>query len=143
MSKITNMMRQNAQKRILCIMINKQTQTQERRFVFFLSNEWIQRPRQQFFCLLLHSRIIGEKIEKRCLKMKRFQNKLWIYLLCFVQWSVFHILFSKLLTGITTAMHCNSKTESQKPLYTHIPIFHIYIDSHNDEMHCITMKTAV
>lgn len=39
MSKITNMMRQNAQKRILCIMINKQTQTQERRIVFFLSNE--------------------------------------------------------------------------------------------------------
>lgn len=46
----------------------------------------------------------------------------------------------KLLTGIATAMHCNSKTESQKPQYTHI---HIYIDTHNVELHCITMKTAV
>lgn len=128
-------MRQNAQKRILCIMINKQTQTQERRIVFFLSNEWIQRPRQQFFRLLIHSRIIGEKIEKSCLKMKRFQNKLWIYLLCFVQWSVFHILFSKLLTGITTAMHCNSKTESQKPLYS----IHTYFTSTSTvpTMNCI------
>lgn len=57
------MMRQNAQNRILCIMINKQTQTQERLFSFFRANEYND-PGSNFFVSYFIPELLGKKLKK-------------------------------------------------------------------------------